>query len=315
MALIAGALVAGLLVPLASPAPVSAQASGLHGRVLSGATPLQGFDVTLYATTPGGGPDALATATSTADGSFDISYDVPANPGAVLYVLAENTATPPDPGDITLAAVLGRAPIPADVVVNERTTVASAYAMTQFTENGAIAGQARGLQNAANMVRNLVDLSSGDISPVLASSPNGGERQRHRLGGELRRQAVVAVLWRRPVEMSRRVHHRTGDLPGGDRLRIRRSHAQYRGRRRPVRERVALQQLEGSPDPGEPGRLRDGGVRRRRGTGDESSAPAAAAADHPTVHRLTDDLPLRHAPAAGFGVHAARAIHPGAQTV
>jgi sugar lactone lactonase YvrE len=175
IALIAGALVAGLVVPLASPAPVSAQASGLHGRVLSGATPLQGFDVTLYATTAGGGPDALATATSAADGSFDISYDGPANPGAVLYVLAENTATPPDPGDITLAAVLGRAPIPADVVVNERTTVASAYAMTQFTENGAIAGRAPGLQNAANMVRNLVDLSSGDISPVLASSPNGGD--------------------------------------------------------------------------------------------------------------------------------------------
>src|SRR4051812_1345882 len=60
MPLIAGALVAGFLVPLASPAPVSAQASGLHGRVLSGATPLQGFEVTLYATTPGGGPDALA---------------------------------------------------------------------------------------------------------------------------------------------------------------------------------------------------------------------------------------------------------------
>ena len=66
MPLIAGALVAGLLVPLASPAPVSAQVSGLHGRVLSGATPLQGFEVTLYATAPGGGPDALATATSVA---------------------------------------------------------------------------------------------------------------------------------------------------------------------------------------------------------------------------------------------------------
>jgi hypothetical protein len=107
------AVVSALLVPLASPAPVSAQASGLHGRVLSGATPLQGFDVTLYATTPAGGPDALATATSAADGSFDISYDVPANPGAVLYVLAESTATPPAPVNGDISPVLASSPIRA----------------------------------------------------------------------------------------------------------------------------------------------------------------------------------------------------------
>jgi hypothetical protein len=144
--------------------------------VLTGPTALEGFDVTLYATSGGGGPpDTLATATSAADGTFDLSYDVPANPGAVLHLLASNTTPPPDPGAVTLASVLGRAPIPSDVVVNERTTVASAYAMTQFTENNVIAGRAPGLQNAAGMVRNLVDLSSGDISPVLAGSPNGSD--------------------------------------------------------------------------------------------------------------------------------------------
>ncbi len=174
--LIAAALVAALLVPIVSAGPVSAQPTTLHGRVLTGATALEGFGVTLYATSGGGGPpDTLATATSAADGSFDLSYDVPGNPGAVLYLLASNTTGPPDPGAVTLASVLGRAPVPADVVVNERTTVASAYAMTQFTQNGAIAGRAPGLQNAAGMVRNLVDLSSGDISPVLAGSPNGSD--------------------------------------------------------------------------------------------------------------------------------------------
>src|SRR3989440_683850 len=169
-------LVAALLVPLVSARPVSAQLVGLHGRVLSGATPLQSFRVTLLATTPeSGAPAPLGTANSAADGSFDISYSAPANPGAVLYLRAENTTTPPDPGAITLASVLGTAPVVADVVVNERTTVASLYAMTQFTENGNIAGKAPGLQNAAGMVRNLVDLATGDISPVLASSPNGGD--------------------------------------------------------------------------------------------------------------------------------------------
>ena len=174
--LIAAALVAALLAPIAAASPLSAQSTTLHGRVVTGATALEGFDVTLYATSGGGGPpDTLATATTAADGTFDLSYEAPANAGAVLYLLASNTTPPPDPGAVTLASVLGRAPIPADVVVNERTTVASAYAMTQFTENGALAGRAPGLQNAAGMVRNLVDLSSGDISPVLAGSPNGSD--------------------------------------------------------------------------------------------------------------------------------------------
>jgi hypothetical protein len=119
------ALVAAVLVPLASPSPLAAQTSGLHGRVLSGATPLQSFALTLFATgAEGAKPENLGTATSAADGSFDIAYSAPARPGAVLYLLAENTATPPDPGGIiTLASVLGRAPVPADVVVNARTTL------------------------------------------------------------------------------------------------------------------------------------------------------------------------------------------------
>ena len=36
---------------------------------------------------------------------------------------------------------------------------------------------------------------------------------------------LCAVLWRRPVEVSRRIHCRRGDLAGGERLRVRRSHA------------------------------------------------------------------------------------------
>ena len=97
--LIAAALVAALLVPIAAASPLSAQPTTLHGRVLTGATALEGFGVTLYATSGGGGPpDTLATATSAADGSFDLSYDVPGNPGAVVYLLASNTTAPPDPG-------------------------------------------------------------------------------------------------------------------------------------------------------------------------------------------------------------------------
>jgi hypothetical protein len=95
---IAAALVAALLVPIATASPLSAQPTTSHGRVLTGATALEGFDVTLYATSGGGGPpDTLAMATSAADGTFDLSYDVPASPGAVLYLLASNTTPPPGP--------------------------------------------------------------------------------------------------------------------------------------------------------------------------------------------------------------------------
>ena len=46
-------------------------------------------------------------------------------------------------------------------MINERTTVASAYAMTQFIQGGAIAGPSPGVQNAAGMVGNMVDAATG----------------------------------------------------------------------------------------------------------------------------------------------------------
>jgi hypothetical protein len=164
-------LAAALGVPIAS-GPASAQSADVQGHVRTGATPLGSYAVTLYATNGTGAPVALGTATSAADGSFDIPYAAVTDTSAVLYLLASNTVTPPTPGSAVLADVLGTGNIPAVVTVNELTTVASGYAMAQFTQSGRIAGPSPGLQNASGMVRNLVDPASGTISSVLANPPN-----------------------------------------------------------------------------------------------------------------------------------------------
>jgi hypothetical protein len=107
-----------------------------------------------------------------ATGRFAISYQPPADPTAVLYLVAEGQRAGGQ-RSIALAAVLDPARILPDVVVNERTTVATAYAMAQFTNGRRIGGKAPGLQNAAGTAQNLADVATGGIGSVLGSHPNG----------------------------------------------------------------------------------------------------------------------------------------------
>ena len=75
---------------------------------------------------------------------------------------------------IALATVLGDWDTSDQaIVVNERTTVATAWAMAQFLDGFNISGKSPGLQNAAATVRNLVDLLTGEVGSVLANPPNG----------------------------------------------------------------------------------------------------------------------------------------------
>ena len=152
------------------------------GKVQSGVTPIAFSTVTLYSA--GGSPSAAAAvlgkAKSDARGFFSISFTPPADSNAVLYLIADGGALPtaaPDskllPGAIRQATVLGPKAEPAGVVINERTTSATAYAMAQFINGVAIAGKAPGLQNAAATLRNLVDVTSGEAGFVLANPPNG----------------------------------------------------------------------------------------------------------------------------------------------
>jgi sugar lactone lactonase YvrE len=172
-ALLALATLAALASLLALAGSATA-ASTLTGKVTSGGKPVRASRVALYAA--GAGPATwLAGTHANERGEFELSYE---NPGgeAVLYVVAQGGfAGPGAPGSRRLlmsVAGLGSGPL-AEVQVNDRTTVASGYALSRFLHGRHLRGTSPGLQNAAATVSNLVEPRTGKVSFVLANSPNG----------------------------------------------------------------------------------------------------------------------------------------------
>ena len=171
MALAVTAAIAALATVGAPPAAAAEPQASLRGEVLSGDMPLASTPVTLYRTPTAGTGAAipLGRSQTAADGSFRISYPPQHNPKAVLYLIAGRGAA------VRLASVLGAAPVPSTVVVNERTTVAAGFALAQFITGRSIAGKFPGPQNAAAMAANLVDARTGRLSSVLLTTPNGNQ--------------------------------------------------------------------------------------------------------------------------------------------
>ncbi|MEG3627604.1 NHL repeat-containing protein [Streptomyces poriticola] len=152
-----------------------------RGVVRSGDGPLAAARVTLYQAGDGtgSGARALARTRSDARGRFELVYEQPSDPKAVLYVTAD-TAKRPHRGraghrvsPVRLTSVLGLPGRYPSIVVNERTTVAAGFAMAQFTKGSEISGGHPGLQNAAGVSHNLADISTGDVARVLGTAPNG----------------------------------------------------------------------------------------------------------------------------------------------
>jgi hypothetical protein len=178
----AGQICSSALMLMLLASSLAANAAQQSGRVQTGETPIASSTVTLYSagSFQNAAPTILGNATTDATGFFNIRFNPPSDTDAVLYLIADGGSVATDrhghsrlERSISLATVLGRVPFPAAVVINERTTAASAYAMAQFIDGPQIAGKAPGLQNAAATVRNLVDLSSGQVGTVLANPPNG----------------------------------------------------------------------------------------------------------------------------------------------
>lgn len=164
------------LILLVSASSLVATAAQQSGRVQTGQTPITSSSVTLYSagSFQNAAPAILGKATTDATGFFNIRFNPPSDTNSVLYLIADGGCVGTTRnGHLRLATVLGRVPFPAAVVINERTTAASAYAMAQFIDGPQIAGKAPGLQNAAATVRNLVNLSSGKVGAVLGRPPNG----------------------------------------------------------------------------------------------------------------------------------------------
>ena len=148
----------------------SANAATVSGYVRSGSTAISGSTVRLYAAgyDRGVAPSILATATADASGHFTLSFPQPAA-GSVLYLTARGPAPTMD-----LAAMIGTS-VGGSVMVNELSTIATAWAMAQFMSGDDIGGKSPGLQNAAATAANLANVYTGGIGNVLATTPNGSQ--------------------------------------------------------------------------------------------------------------------------------------------
>jgi len=170
------------------------------GKVMSGTMPVNGSTVQMYAAGQGGyGSSATVlsttSATTGADGSFTLNYNCPAAPGDLIYLVATGGSTASggssNPSLVFMAALGAcNGTLPASVVVNEVTTVASVYSLSQFMTGVASVGSSAanyekgtntspGLSNAFGTVKNLVDLTTGqtrdhtpDYPTNLAGDPN-----------------------------------------------------------------------------------------------------------------------------------------------
>ena len=142
----------------------------LQGVVQSGGTddiqPVSGAQVVLLQAMEGH-PKVIGRAISNKVGYFAI-HGLADTPDSVFYVTADLG------GGRVLAAVLGGS-LSRRATINELTTVAFSYSMAQFLKNGVLAGDDFGLWIAAGMNNNLVEVNTGESSPVLLSSPNADE--------------------------------------------------------------------------------------------------------------------------------------------
>jgi hypothetical protein len=140
----------------------------LRGRVELGGQPMAGAQVTLWATTGAEVPRWYVRGSSANDGSFSFAnVQVPQN--SVVYLVARNEAK-----KLAMLSVLGTNP-PGNVVVNEMTTVASAFTSARFINGESISGNPLGLRIAAGNAPNLVDPATGKWGKVLLDANNSTE--------------------------------------------------------------------------------------------------------------------------------------------
>lgn len=161
-----------------------ADAAELNGTVRTGTLPVSYAKVLLYqaGTTAGGTATLLGTGRSDSQGGFRVAYAEPADANAVLYVVTTGGTVDifglkPRQRQLRFATVLGPGTPPSQVTINERTTVATAYAFAQFLDGMQISGVHPGPKNAALTLRNLVNRRSGAVGHVLATKPNGASTQ------------------------------------------------------------------------------------------------------------------------------------------
>ena len=138
-------------------AGLPAFADPINGRVDGAGAPIAGSTVTLWAASAGP-PRQLAETRTDTDGRFSLDSDTG---DAMLYLTAKGgqpiaAKTGGDNAAVTMLAVIGSKP-PANVVINEMTTIASVWTHAQFLDGASIRGNALSLRIAASNVPNFVD--------------------------------------------------------------------------------------------------------------------------------------------------------------
>ena len=156
----------------------SAAAVRIAGQVQAGGGPLANATVTLWGASAGE-PRQLGQARTNGDGRFEIGNQENIGPDVILYLTTKGgeAAVNKGSGDNPAAAmlsVLGNAP-PANVVVNEMTTVASVLTLNQFINGASIRGHALGLKIAAGNVPSFVDLQTGGWGATIQDPLNGSQ--------------------------------------------------------------------------------------------------------------------------------------------
>ena len=147
----------------------------IGGQVQVAGGPVASSTVTLWAASVGE-PKQLDQTKTGADGRFGLSTAETPGKDIVLYVVAEGGVATVEQGGgdnpaIALLTMLGNAP-PAEVVVNELTTVASTFTAARFIDGEAISGNPLGLRIAAGNVPNLVDPVTGGWGKVILDPLN-----------------------------------------------------------------------------------------------------------------------------------------------
>lgn len=158
----------------AQPQASAAATARLSGQVETAGGPVADATVRVYAA---GARSArrVGSGTTADDGTYTVRYTHPGK-GAPLYVVAERgrvDGTALDPR-VRLAAVAGlTGALASQVHVDERSTVATAYAFARFLDGRTISGPSPGMPNATASAANLFDVFGGKVSFTLGNSPNG----------------------------------------------------------------------------------------------------------------------------------------------
>lgn len=142
--------------------------NAIDGTVTLNGQPLAQAQVTLWATGADYAPRKIATASAALDGTFTLEHDKTADKNPV-YIIAHGAGE--SGSEVALLSLLASPP-PQQVVVNELTTVASAFTAARFIEGEHISGNRLGLRIAAGNTPNLVDPVTGTWGRVLLDPIN-----------------------------------------------------------------------------------------------------------------------------------------------